>query len=223
MEYLEYRQYFGSIYSASTHSISGYCTADTLYTPSTQVFRVRFRGYSGTCSTRTAHTPRTHSMRPWALLILTVLTASRSTLEVRSTASVKYLFLRPVFTFPSRLAQKRNINRTQNESRNLKNRPTCCRSVRARPRAARAREDRGRCVAVRVHSVWRLVRRSGTAVGSQAVGRRGADYNCQARLHRLCAVAAAAAAVEGAQRLDASRQGAVYHDELLAGEDDEKS
>ena len=77
---------------------------------------------------------------------------------------------------------------------------------------------------MRVHSVWRLVRRSGTAVGSQAVGRRGADYNCQARLHRLCAVAAAAAAaVEGAQRLDASRQGAVYHDELLAGEDDEKS
>ena len=31
LEYLEYRQYFGSIYSASTRSIWGYCTADTLY------------------------------------------------------------------------------------------------------------------------------------------------------------------------------------------------
>ena len=124
---------------------------------------------------------------------------------VLATATVS---LRPrVFTFPSRLAEN---NSTQNESRNLKNRPTCCRFVRARPSAARAGADRGRCVAVCVRRVWRQLRRSGTCVGFRAVGRLGAVYIYQARC------TAAAAAVEIKQRLDASRQGTVNHDELLA-------
>ena len=90
------------------------------------------------------------------------------------------------------------------------------RIVRSRPSAARARADRGRCVAVRVRGVWRHLRPSGAAVGSHAVGRRGTVYNYRARLHRRC-TAAAAAAVEITQRLDAGRQGAVYHDELANG------
>ena len=93
------------------------------------------------------------------------------------------------------------------------------RIVRSRPSAARARADRGRCVAVRVRGVWRHLRPSGTAVGSPIVGRRGVVYNYQARLHRRCtAAAAAAAAAEIAQRLDAGRPGAVYHDELLTSQ-----
>ena len=49
------------VYTASTRSISGFCTADTLYTP--KYFGVRYYcGYSGTCSTLTAHTPSTRSI-----------------------------------------------------------------------------------------------------------------------------------------------------------------
>ena len=128
LEYLEYRRYFGSIYSPSTRSISGYCTADTLYTPSPLVFRVRFCGYSGTRSTLTAHTPRTRSIQAFGIAhthsthsnqaFSTAHTpCTRSTKCSRYSKYVVYccgsicetVLRRPVFTFPSRLAQKQYL------------------------------------------------------------------------------------------------------------------
>ena len=94
LAYLEYRQYFGSICYASTRSISGYCTADTLYCtlPSTKVFRVRFCGYSGTRSTLTAPTPSTRSIQAFGTAHTHSTHSIRafSTAHTPSTRSTKY-------------------------------------------------------------------------------------------------------------------------------------
>ena len=68
------------VYTASTRTVSGFFTADTLYTP--KYFGVRYCEYSGTRRTLTAHTPSTRSIQAFG----TAHTPSTRKIQAFSTA-----------------------------------------------------------------------------------------------------------------------------------------
>ena len=79
LEYLEYRQYFGSIYCEYSQNFGVLYCGYSLYS---KYFGVRYCGYSGTRSILTAHTPSSRSIQAFG----TAHTPSAHSIQAFSTA-----------------------------------------------------------------------------------------------------------------------------------------